>query len=60
VYLPAYSPKLWRIEPQWKVIKYHELVQRSYRQLGELKAAVETALAQRALELRQMYAETVH
>ncbi len=52
VYLPAYSPELSRIEPHWKVIKYHDLPQRSYTSLGELKKAVETALAKRAVELR--------
>lgn len=60
VYLPAYSPKLSRIEPQWKVAKYHELTQRSYTNLGDLKQAVERVLCQRALELRNWAAEMVH
>jgi hypothetical protein len=60
VYLPAYSPELSRIEAHWKVTKYHELPQRSYRSLGELKSAVETALAQRAIDLRLTHAERVH
>ena len=60
VYLPAYSPELSRIEAHWKVTKYHELPQRSYHSLGELKSAVETALAQRAIDLRLMQAENVH
>jgi hypothetical protein len=60
VYLPAYSPELSRIEAQWKVTKYHGLPQRSYACLGDLKAAVETALVRRAMELRATSAETVH
>ncbi len=56
IYLSPYSPELSRIEPQWKVAKYHELTCRSYGRLGELKTAVETALALRAIELR----ETAH
>lgn len=52
VYLSAYSPELSRIEPHWKVTKYYELPRRSYSCLGDLKAAVERALARRAIELR--------
>ena len=51
VYLPPYTPDLSRIEAQWKVAKYHYLVRRSYKQLGELKPAVEIALLERAIEL---------
>lgn len=60
VYLPAYSPKLSRIEPHWKVTKYYDLRRRSYASLGDLKTAVETALAKRAIELRLTAAERVH
>ena len=52
VYLPAYSPKLSRIEAHWKVTKYHELPQRSFATLGALKNAVERALTNRRLALR--------
>jgi hypothetical protein len=58
VYLPAYSPELSRMEPHWKVTKYHGLPQRSYATLGDLKTAVDTALVQRALALRVAQAET--
>lgn len=58
VYLPAYSPELSRIEPQWKVTKYHELRQRSFATLGELKTAVEAALAQRAIALRHAHSQS--
>jgi hypothetical protein len=60
VYLPPYSPELSGIEAHWKVTKYHELPQRSYPSLGALKTAVETALAQRAIDLRLTRAESVH
>ncbi len=52
VYLPAYSPELSRMEPHWKITKYHELPQRSYADLGALKRAVVLALAIRRLALR--------
>lgn len=59
VYLPAYSPELSRIETHWKVTKYHDLPQRSYTRLGDLKTSVETALGRRAVELRLDRAETL-
>ena len=52
-YLPAYSPELSEMEPIWKDVKYHRLTRRSYGSLGELKVQVETALAAKALALRQ-------
>ncbi len=52
VYLPAYSPELSRIEPLWQTTKHHEMPQRSFRSLGELKEAVDSTLTRRALELR--------
>lgn len=58
MYLPAYCPELSRIEPHWKVTKYHDLRKRSYTSLGELKEAVERALLQRRIELRNAHAET--
>jgi transposase len=60
VYLPAYSPELSRIETHWKVTKYHDLPKRSYARLGDLKAAVERALAQRAIELRLARSQSAH
>ena len=50
-YLPAYSPKLSRIEPIWRAVKYHELTTRSYAELAALKRAVEEALARKAEKL---------
>lgn len=55
VYLPAYSPELSRIETHWKATKYYDLPQRSFTRLGDLKAAVEAALARRAINLRRHY-----
>lgn len=60
VYLAAYSPELSRIEVHWKVTKYHDLPQRSYASLGDLKTAVESALARRAVELRAAPSQCVH
>lgn len=60
VYLPSYSPELSRIETHWKVVKYHDLPKRSYACLGELKAAVETALVKRAIELRLTRSQSAH
>ena len=58
VYLPAYSPELSRIETHWKVTKYHDLPQRSFSQLGDLRQAVELALLRRARLLQTRAAET--
>ena len=60
VYLPAYCPELSRIEAHWKVIKYHDLVKRSYSSLGDLKQAVERALVKRAIELRLNRSQSAH
>lgn len=60
VYLPAYSPDLSRIEPHWKITKYYDLRRRSYTWLGDLKTAVETALAERAIRLRHAVAQRAH
>jgi transposase len=51
-YLPAYSPKLNRIEPEWHALKYDRLPARSFTTGPALQAAVDAALAERAAELR--------
>jgi transposase len=51
-YLPAYSPKLNRIEPEWHALKYDRLPERSFATGPALKAAVDAALEARAAELR--------
>ena len=50
-YLPPYSPKLNRIEPEWHAIKYDRLPERSFTSGPALKAAVDAALEERAGEL---------
>jgi putative transposase len=57
-YLPAYSPELSAIEPIWNSVKQHDLPTRSFRVLGELKQAVDTALAQKAVTLQQATAKS--
>lgn len=52
-YLPAYSPELSRIEPLWQDVKYRKMTERSHARLGNLKQAVDVALARKAIELRQ-------
>lgn len=58
VYLPSYSPELSRIEPDWNDIKQHHLPVRSFEQVGELKRAVDEALARKAHLLQQAHAKS--
>jgi putative transposase len=60
VYLPSYSPELSRIEPDWNDIKQHYLPVRSFEQVGELKRAVDEALARKAQQLQQVHAKTTN
>ncbi len=60
VYLPSYSPELSRIEPDWNDVKQHHLPIRSFEQVGELKRAVDGALARKAHQLQQTAAKTSH
>jgi transposase len=57
-YLPPYCPELSGIEPIWQDVKYNELPERSYAQAGGLKRAVDTALARKAIRLRQAHRQT--
>lgn len=57
-YLPAYSPELSAIEPVWNTVKQHELSTRSFRVLGDLKRAVDSAFARKAAALQQAAAES--
>ena len=52
-YLPAYCPELSRIEHVWEDVKHNGLPQRSYRQAGDLKEAVDVALTEKAAELKE-------
>ena len=57
-YLPAYSPELSRIEPDWNDIKQHYLPVRSYEEVSELKQAVNNALARKAYQLQLAHVTT--
>lgn len=59
-YLPAYSPELSAIEPVWNSLKQHEIAVRSFARVGDLKQAVEAALARKAAALRQAAAESTN
>jgi hypothetical protein len=52
-YLPAYSPELSEIEPIWKSVKGHGMPYRSQTILGQMKQAVDEALANKAQQLWQ-------
>jgi putative transposase len=58
-YLPAYSPKLNRIEPEWHALKYDRLQDRSFTTGPALKAAVDAALDERAAELAASHDSTI-
>jgi hypothetical protein len=58
-YLPAYSPELSRIEPDWNDIKQHHLPVRSFEQVADLKRAVDAALARKARQLQQVHTKTI-
>jgi DDE superfamily endonuclease len=59
-YLPAYSPKLNRIEPEWHALKYDRLQDRSFTTGPALKTAVDAALDERAAELAASHDSTIH
>ena len=59
-YLPAYSPELSRIAPDWNDIKQHHLPIRSFEKVADLKRAVDEALARKAHQLQQAYAKTAN
>ncbi len=60
IYLPAYSPELSAMEPIWHDLKAHHLPIRSFAAVVDLKQAVETALTQKAGQLRQAAAKTTN
>lgn len=57
-YLPAYSPKLSEIEPIWRSVKGHGMPYRSHTVLGQMKRAVDEALAAKAKQLWQEQVKT--
>jgi hypothetical protein len=57
-YLPAYSPELSAIEPIWQGVKHHDLPERSFERLGQLKGAVDAVLTRKAAALRAAHVKT--
>ena len=60
LYLPSYSPELSEMEPIWNDVKYHQMHQRSYSVLGELKRALDEALQRKADTLLAARTKTEH
>jgi hypothetical protein len=58
VYLSSYSPELSKIEPDWNDVKQHQMAVRSFEKVAELKRAVDEALANKACQIWQAFAET--
>ncbi|WKK24069.1 IS630 family transposase [Streptomyces olivoreticuli] len=56
-YLPPRSPELNRIEPVWRSVKYQDMPVRAYTTTGELRVAVDRALAQRAAAMAAVTAQ---
>ena len=56
-HLPAYSPEMSEIEPIWQSVKHHEIPQRSFDYLGDLKQTVDGALKQKAAVLNARHRE---
>lgn len=52
-YLPSYRPELSRIEPDGNAITQQQVPVRRFEQGGELKRAVDDALARKAHQLQQ-------
>lgn len=57
-FLPSYAPELSKIESLWTDVKYHQMPQRSYERLGDLKQAAERALERKAQMLRAAHGKT--
>ena len=60
IYLPSYSPELSEIEPIWNDVKQHHLPTRSYKEVADLKRAVDQALQEKAEELQQAQTKTTN
>ena len=57
VYLARYCPEQSDIEPLWNDIKAHQIPQRSFAQVADLKHAVDDALTRKAQQLQQTLAK---
>lgn len=59
-YLPSYSPELSKIEPIWLDVKHHDMRERSHTELRALKEATDTALTNKAAEIRAAHTNTMY
>jgi hypothetical protein len=57
VYLARYCPEQSGIEPIWNDVKQHQIPQRSFEQVADLKHAVDDALAHKAHLLQHAHAK---
>ena len=53
VYLARYCPEQSGIEPVWNDVKQHRMPIRSFERVADLKTAVDTALAEKAEQVRR-------
>jgi hypothetical protein len=53
VYLARYCPEQSGIEPVWNDVKQHQIPERSFERVADLKRAVDDALARKAQQLQQ-------
>jgi hypothetical protein len=57
VYLARYCPEQSGIEPVWNDVKQHQIPNRSFTQVADLKRAVDDALARKAQQLHHAQAK---
>ena len=55
VYLARYCPEQSGIEPVWNDVKQHQIPNRSFERVADLKHAVDDALARKAQQLQQAH-----
>ena len=55
VYLARYCPEQSGIEPVWNDVKQHQIPERSFERVADLKHAVDDALARKAQQLQQAH-----
>jgi hypothetical protein len=60
VYLPSYCPELSGIEPIWQGIKHHEMPERSFAHLADLKRTVDATLDKRTVALQEAARQKRH
>ena len=55
LYLARYCPEQSGIEPVWNDVKQHQIPERSFERVADLKHAVDDALARKAQQLQQAH-----